>query len=129
MVAAIVKFYNNINEKKNRPFCKNTKGRSPFSPKSISNYPLPQKNRVFYSICRLQRSILAKNPVSEILINDCARGRRENDHDLHENARHDYGRDRHDYVHDRHENVRDPGQPNSDLPPQPSHSTTLQSAD
>lgn len=65
-----------------------------------------------------------KNPVSQILINDCGRAHHDYARDPHENAR-----DHHDYDHDRYENVRDPGQPNSDSPPQHFHSTTLQFED
>lgn len=46
-----------------------------------------RKKPGFYLICRLQRSIVAKNPVSEILINDCAHDHHENARDLHESER------------------------------------------
>lgn len=92
-------------KKADRPFPKNTK-----VGKLISIYPLPQKKKPgFYRICRLQRSIIAKNPVSKILINDCARGHHDYAHDRRENAH-----DPHDYAHDPHENARDPEPPNSD---------------
>lgn len=75
----------------------------------ISTYAPQQKKPGFSLNLPFPCSIIAKNPVSQILINDCVRGHHDYARDRHENAH-----DPHDYAHDRYENVRDRGQPNSD---------------
>lgn len=87
MVAAIVKFYNNIKEKKKSPFQQKTPKVD--RPLTHLDSRTPTKETGFLLNLSSSTQYCRKNPVSKILINDCARVRHENENAraLHENAR------------------------------------------